>query len=381
MNDARTAIVLAAGASRRMGELTRERPKSLLPYRGCSVLARLLGQLGRTSLERIVVVVGYQGAQVRELVQAHAARAAHPAVVVVDNGRYAEDTNIHSMNLALAHVTGSVVIFEADTLMEDAMVAYVCGADFEHQSAWFTRGPFLPGMHGGIVKSDAAGVITDVRVVPRWEPDLAEHSKMAGIMRICAAQVPAFRGLVAAHAARSLAQYFFAPWAEHLQELPSIEADARHYRLRTFNTPEDYADALTVDFDPPPAPAVGIDLVAPSLLKHIEGHDEARVDALLRKVEREGVWTKPLYIERDHHLVLDGQHRLEVALRLGLARVPVQRFGYPEVAVWTLRKQEQVDVATVIRRANAGQLYPYKTVKHKFPGVIDACQIPLTELT
>ena len=92
------------------------------------------------------------------------------------------------------------------------------------------------------------------------------------------------------------------------------------------------------------------------------------------------MWTKPLYIEGTHGLVLDGQHRLQVSLRMGLARVPVQRFDYHDVAVWTLRKEHPVDVATVIRRANAGDIYPYKTVKHKFPRVIDDCAIPLAEL-
>lgn len=380
MNDATTAIVLAAGSSRRMGALTQDRPKSLLAYKDRTILERLLGQIARTQIRKIVLVVGYQAERMREVVAAHLARTPAPAICIVENPDYAADTNIASMRLALAEAEGAVVIFEADTIMEDAMVTYVTGTDFEQQSAWFTRGRFVPPMYGGIVASDEVGRITDVRVVPAWAPEYADHRKMTGLMRIRAAELGAFRDLVDEYAARSIAQYFFVPWAEHLAQFPSVEGDASHYRFRTFNTPEEYAEVLALDFEPPPAHTGHIDLVAPSMLKHIEGFDEARVLALMEKIRAEGVWTKPLYVERNHHLVLDGQHRLQVALRLGLTRIPVQGFDYQDVAVWTLRKELPVDAETVIRRANAGDVYPYKTVKHKFPGVIDDCAIPLAEL-
>jgi choline kinase len=382
MNDAKTAIILAAGSSRRMGELTRDRPKSLLPYKDRTILERLVGQIARaaTTIDRIVLVVGYRADRVRALVTSLG--AARPKIVVVENDRYAEDTNIQSMRLALREVEGSVVIFEADTIMEDAMVTYVTGTDFEHRSAWFTRGPFTPDQYGGIVRSDRTGAIVDVRVVPRWEPAYAGHGKMTGVMRISSRALPAFARLVEEYADRSIRQYFFAPWADHIDRFPSVEGDARHYLFRTFNTPDEYAAVTATELDPPEAAGgARIDYVHPSALKHIEGYDEERVNALMAKIRGERVWTKPLYIEGTHHLVLDGQHRLQVALRMGLGRVPVQRFDYErDVAVWTLRKEERVDVPTVIQRANAGRPYPYKTVKHKFSNVIDSCRIPLDEL-
>lgn len=377
MNDAKVAIVLAAGSSRRMGEATADRPKSLLPYRGRAILGRLLDQLGRTQIEHVVIVVGYRHEAIRELV---AGMPQKPRITLVHNERYAEDTNIHSMQLALREVTGSVVIFEADTIMEEAAVRYVTGTDFENQSAWFTRGEFVPPMYGGIVASDATGNITDVRVVPEWNPSYAGYRKMTGLMRIAHSELGRFRDLVEAAAAKSIAQYFFAPWTDHIAELPSVEGDASHYMFKTFNTPAEYEAVLAIEFDPPPSRGT-IDFVAPQELKHIEGHDESRVAQLMDKIKTEQVWTKPVYIEGTHNLVLDGQHRLEVALRMGLRRIPVQRFAYSDVAVWTLRKECPVDVPTVIRRANAGDIYPYKTVKHKFPDVIDDCSIPLAELT
>jgi L-serine kinase (ADP) len=376
MNDANTAIVLAAGSSRRMGELTADRPKSLLPYKDRPILDRLLSQIATTSIDHVVIVVGYQHAAIEQLVRGRGA----PRITVVRNARFADDTNIESMRLALREVTGSVVIFEADTIMEDAMVRYVAGTDFEHQSAWFTRGAFVPPMSGGIVHSDPRGQIDDVRVVPAWDAAYADYRKMTGLMRVSGRELPVFRELVERYAERSIAQYFFVPWAEHIARLPSIEGDGSHYAFKTFNTPDDYAEVRAMEFDPPPARAERIEYASPAELLHIEGFDEARVLELRAKIEREARWTKPLYVERTHGLVLDGQHRLQVARRMGLARVPVQRFDYRDVAVWTLRKDHPVDVDTVIRRATAGDLYPYKTVKHKFPRVIDDCDLPLAEL-
>jgi choline kinase len=380
-NDARTAIILAAGSSRRMGELTADRPKSLLPYKGTPILGRLLSQIAaQTIVDHVVIVVGYRHERIRELVAGLDTRL---AITLVENDRCADDTNIHSMRVALEALRttmGSVVIFEADTIMEDAMVRYVAGTDFEQVSAWFTRGAFVEPMYGGIVKSDPRGAIVDVRVVPKWEPRWAEHRKMTGLMRISAKELVPFRELVIAAGDKSIAQYFFVPWAENIDRLPSIEGDASHYQFRTFNTPDEYREVQAIDFDPPPPRAAEIELVAPSQLRHIEGFDATRVTELAAKIRSEGVWTKPLYVEKTHGLVLDGQHRLEVALHMGLARIPVQRFDYRDVAVWTLRKEEPVDVDTVIRRVDAGDIYPYKTVKHKFPNVIDTCAFPLAEL-
>ena len=49
-------------------------------------------------------------------------------------------------------------------------------------------------------------------------------------------------------------------------------------------------------------------------LKHIEDFGRKRVDWLREKILTEGEWTVPLKVEKDHFLVMDGQHRME-ALR------------------------------------------------------------------
>ena len=123
-----------------------------------------------------------------------------------------------------------------------------------------------------------------------------------------------------------------------------------------------------------------IELVPVELLVHIEGHSKKRVTWLAAKIRDEGVWTKPLAIDAKHHLVLDGQHRMEVARLLKLRRVPVVRYRYASVLIWSLRPKYEFDWKLVTERALAGDPYPYKTVKHRFPVPLPACDLSLAEL-
>lgn len=124
-----------------------------------------------------------------------------------------------------------------------------------------------------------------------------------------------------------------------------------------------------------------IKLIPTELLRHIEGYSKKRVAWLVEKIKTEACWTKPLCISEDHYLVMDGQHRMEAAKILGLPYVPCVVFNYHAVEIWSLRDNYHVDHETVINRAIHDNIYPYKTVKHRFPSDIPALSIALAELT
>jgi len=123
-----------------------------------------------------------------------------------------------------------------------------------------------------------------------------------------------------------------------------------------------------------------LELIAPTSLRHIEGFSARRARWLREKIVAEGRWNKPLALDDTHNLVLDGQHRMEVALALGLQRVPVVRFRYADVDVWSLRPKYEFTWETVVERALAGDIYPYKTVKHRFPAELPPCDFAVEEL-
>jgi len=124
-----------------------------------------------------------------------------------------------------------------------------------------------------------------------------------------------------------------------------------------------------------------IELVSVELLRHIEGHSSKRVDWLRNKIKNEGIWTKPIALDDAHHLVLDGQHRMEAAIALRLRHVPAVKYNYSQVILWSLRPKYQFDWRKVVERSLAGEPYPYKTVKHEFPFPVPICAIPIGELS
>ncbi|MCX5815339.1 MAG: hypothetical protein NTX75_03730 [Proteobacteria bacterium] len=123
-----------------------------------------------------------------------------------------------------------------------------------------------------------------------------------------------------------------------------------------------------------------IELVDVGSLRHIEGFSRRRVEWLREKILKEEFWVKPIAIDAHNFLVLDGQHRMEVALALELKKVPAVKYEYARVEVWSLRKKYQFDWQLVTERALVGDIYPYKTVKHRFPEPLPLCQYSLEEL-
>jgi len=124
-----------------------------------------------------------------------------------------------------------------------------------------------------------------------------------------------------------------------------------------------------------------IELVDVNCLRHIENFSAKRAEWLKGKIIGERVWTKPIALDADHGLVLDGQHRMEVAKALGLKRIPAVKYEYASVRVWSLRPGKyEFTWEDVVERALAGKIYPYKTVKHEFPSPLPPCSYSLEEL-
>lgn len=376
MNEIKEAIILAAGSSRRMGLLCEGKHKSLLKYKDQTILSRVINQLKKANIEKIIIVVGFAKDKIIEETK----NIADIEIQIVENPRYFEDTNIYSMKLALDHIENPFIIVEADMIAEDSLLQYLAGSDFEGKSTWLTKGKFNDTQYGGILRSDELGNINDIRIVPEYREEYKNHTKLTGLMRVGPNEIDLFKKLVNIYAEKTFKQYFLIPWIENLNHLPCIEGNASQYKFSTFNSPEDYYKAVELEFDEEQPKEKEINFIETEKLKHIENFDEERVNILVEKIEKDGAWLKPIYIEKNHNLVLDGQHRLQAAIRMGIKKIPTQGFNYEDVKVWTLRKEEYVDIPTVIARANQGDIYPYKTVKHNFPRVISECYIPLENL-
>jgi choline kinase len=368
------AIILAAGEGKRLQPLTKEKPKCLLKHKDETILERLINQIKRQGIEKIIVIVGYLKEKVIEKI------GDIDGVKIDINHRYREDTNIYSMLLAVKDIDEDIMVFEADIIAEDEFIKYVSGTDFENKSVWFTGGKFTPDQNGGILKTDGKGNIIDIKIVEKYDEKYKEYDKLTGVMRIASKELEKFKELLKQYSSITLKQYYLVPWMDHIEDLASVKGDVSNYLFRTFNTIEDYKKINNMIFDEE-VEERDVYLVETEKLCPIEAYDEKRLPVVRESIIQNGCWRYPLRIEKNHYLILDGHHSFEIALKMKLRFVPVIGFDYNEVKMWSLREEIPLDKKTVINNAKNGKIYPYKTVKHKFPNVRHECKIRLEELT
>jgi choline kinase len=120
-------MVLAAGAGRRLGEDTRDLPKTLLPVDGeRTILDVALGNLRSAGLERAVVVTGFAADRIEERREELAER--HDIEVeLVFNPKAEEWNNAYSLWVARSYFSEGVLLANGDTVhpasVEESLLA------------------------------------------------------------------------------------------------------------------------------------------------------------------------------------------------------------------------------------------------------------------
>ena len=114
------AIILAAGMGRRLKELTQNNTKCMVKVNGVTLIERLLGQLEKQELSRIVIVVGYEGKKLMDYI---ATLDVKTPIVYVENTIYNKTNNIYSLALAKDYLCEEdTLLFESDLIFEDAVI-------------------------------------------------------------------------------------------------------------------------------------------------------------------------------------------------------------------------------------------------------------------
>ena len=114
------AIILAAGMGKRLKELTSNNTKCMVKVNGVSLIDRLLHQIENQSLDRIVIVVGYEG---QKLIDYVATLDIKTPIVYVNNPIYDKTNNIYSLALAKDYLReDDTLLFESDLIFEDGII-------------------------------------------------------------------------------------------------------------------------------------------------------------------------------------------------------------------------------------------------------------------
>ena len=143
------SIILAAGLGSRLGELTKECTKCMVKINGITLIERMLRQLDRYGMDRIIIVTGYKGDILKDYVQD---LRINTPIVFVDNSDYRHTNNIYSLWLTREFLEEmDSLVLESDMIFEDRVIEKMLAVD--NGCGTFVARP-RPWMDGSIVKLD-----------------------------------------------------------------------------------------------------------------------------------------------------------------------------------------------------------------------------------
>ncbi|MCS2587780.1 aminotransferase class I/II-fold pyridoxal phosphate-dependent enzyme [Bacteroides fragilis] len=113
------AIILAAGMGKRLGDLTKDNTKCMVKVNGVPLIDRLLTQLSRFSLVKVIIVIGYEGKKLRDYIGQEYKGL---AIEYIENSIYNTTNNIYSLSLAKQQLQeDDTLLIESDLIFEDSL--------------------------------------------------------------------------------------------------------------------------------------------------------------------------------------------------------------------------------------------------------------------
>uniref|UniRef100_Q46UY9 Transcriptional regulator n=2 Tax=Burkholderiaceae TaxID=119060 RepID=Q46UY9_CUPPJ len=147
--------------------------------------------------------------------------------------------------------------------------------------------------------------------------------------------------------------------AETMNDIPETSALARH-----------------------DARGYGIAVLPISFFRQSEEVDMEGVWILTELIASDGCWLAPIPVEASHGIVMDGNHRLRAAMRLGLKCLPCIPlcYGDARICVRDWHSGEPFDTRCILHTVAAGALLPHKSTRHFFEPSLPRTSIPLERL-
>ena len=153
---ARKAVILAAGAGRRLGHFTEAHPKPLLEINATPILGNCLTRLKEAGVEEVVLVVGHFADQIKAFAGEDYAGL---RIRYIESEKYATTNNIYSLWLAREELNDDILLVEADIFFDDKLLPALQAADADNVAAVAL---FARGMDGAVVTRDADGFVTQL---------------------------------------------------------------------------------------------------------------------------------------------------------------------------------------------------------------------------
>ena len=226
------ALVIAAGMGNRLGGLTAERPKALLPVAGRELILRALDFVEHPAVRRRIVVTGYQSDQLTAFLRKQA-----PAVETAFNPRFAEGSAL-TVQAGLQEIDDDLLLMNVDHVYPRRLFPRVLEASSGIAAVCDFDRPLLD--------DDMKVKLTAQRTVAQIHKKLADFDAgYIGMTRIEATELPRYREALD-HARRTFgdsanAEAALATLAA--EAYPVTICDASGVRWLEVDTPDDLAAA------------------------------------------------------------------------------------------------------------------------------------------
>lgn len=114
------AIILAAGMGKRLKSLTEHNTKCMVKVNGVTLIERMLYQLDKKNLSKIIIVVGYKSKELIEFIKTLKIKT---PVIYLKNNIYYKTNNIYSLALAEKYLEKEdTLLFESDLIFEESVI-------------------------------------------------------------------------------------------------------------------------------------------------------------------------------------------------------------------------------------------------------------------
>ena len=201
-----------------------------------------------------------------------------------------------------------------------------------------SRGPFLKTQYGEIVSADSNKNIDDIKIVSSYNIKYKNYKKFQ-VMIIGTNQIKKYKKLVLNYANKSINQYYLIPWIDNINILKSVCFNLSYDEVFSFNKESEYRNFLKsrakkniTDFE----------LIEIKNIFPIEHYIVERKDILKKKILQEKFWTKPIIIDKNNNLLMDGHHRFQVAKELRFKKLPAVKIDYNTIEIWSLRNDKRL---------------------------------------
>ncbi len=150
------AIILAAGMGKRLKDLTQNNTKCMVKVNGVTLIDRMLHQIERADLSRIIIVVGYEGQKLIDYIDTLDIKT---PITYIDNPIYYKTNNIYSLALAKDWLCKEdTLLFESDIIFEDSILQSLID---DPRDTLALVDKYEPWMDGTCVKLDEQDNIID----------------------------------------------------------------------------------------------------------------------------------------------------------------------------------------------------------------------------